>query len=182
MRRRPPRSWIVLAALLALGGCGGGGGTPAPTPAPSPTPPPANRAPVFTSATAISIPENIAGTVYTATATDADGNALTFSLAGGADQALFRITAGGALSFAVPPDFEAPADADRNNIYLVRIGVSDGMTSATLDLVVTVINAGTDSFRVTPSAPVSPSPCSWRRCRTDPAGSSSSRKAGASAC
>ena len=149
MRRRPPRSWIVLAALLALGGCGGGGGTPAPTPAPSPTPPPANRAPVFTSATAISIPENIAGTVYTATATDADGNALTFSLAGGADQALFRITAGGALSFAVPPDFEAPADADRNNIYLVRIGVSDGMTSATLDLVVTVINAGTDSFRVT---------------------------------
>ena len=83
MRRRPPRSWIVLAGLLALGGCGGGGGTPAPTPAPSPTPPPANRAPVFTSATAISIPENIAGTVYTATATDADGNALTFSLAGG---------------------------------------------------------------------------------------------------
>jgi glucose/arabinose dehydrogenase len=145
--QRRSRPWLALAAALALNGCGGGG-SPAPTPSPTPTPAPANRAPVFTSAATASIPENISGTIYTATATDADGNMLAFSLAGGADQALFRITAGGALSFATPPDFETPADADRNNIYLVRIGVSDGITSATLDLAVTVINAGADSFRV----------------------------------
>ena len=145
--QRRSRPWLALAAALALNGCGGGG-SPAPTPSPTPPPAPANRAPVFTSAATASIPENISGTIYIATATDADGNMLTFSLAGGADQALFRITAAGALSFATPPDFEAPADADRNNIYLVRIGVSDGITSATLDLAVTVINAGADSFRV----------------------------------
>ena len=151
MRRRSRTDgWLALAGTLALAACGGGGsGTPAPMPTPTPTPTPANRAPVFTSATSISVAENSAGTIYTATASDADGNALTFSLAGGADQALFRITAAGALSFASPPDFEAPGDADGNNVYLVRIGVSDGITSATLDLSVTVTNAGTDAFRVT---------------------------------
>ncbi len=156
MRRRlRSHPWLAVAGALAIAGCGGGGsgGTPAPTPtpapSPTPTPTPANQAPVFTSAASASVPENSSGTIYTATASDADGNALTFSLAGGADQALLRITASGALSFATPPDFEAPADADGNNVYLVRIGVSDGMTSATLDLSVTVTNSGTDAFRVT---------------------------------
>ena len=78
-----------------------------------------------------------------------DGNALTFSLSGGADRAAFAITAGGALSFAQSPDFEAPADADGNNVYLVQIAVSDGTTSAALDLAVTVTNVGPDAFRVT---------------------------------
>ena len=128
-----------LAALL-LAGCGGGGTT---------APEPPNRAPSFTSAAAVSVPENSAGTVYTATATDADSDPLTFSIAGGTDQALFRITAAGALSFAVAPDFEVPVDANRDNRYEVRIGVSDGEASAALDVVVTVTNAGQDAFRVT---------------------------------
>ncbi len=130
----------VLAALL-LAGCGGDGGTI--------TPEPPNRAPTFTSAAAASAPENSAAAVYMAAASDLDGDPLTFSIAGGTDQALFRITATGALSFVSPPDFEAPADADRDNRYQVRIGVSDGEASATLDLVVTVINGGQDAFRVT---------------------------------
>lgn len=136
-----------LAALLAVGaasGCGGGGGGGG---APPP-PPAANQAPTFTSPATASTAENAGGTVYTATASDADGNPLTFSIAGGADQALFRITSAGALSFAVPPDFEVPTDADGNNVYLVRIGVSDGQASATLDLAVTVTNSGPDGFRV----------------------------------
>lgn len=137
-------SWVAaVASLLLITGCGGGGNGSRP---PRPQP---NRAPVFTSPATVTAAENLAGTIYTAAATDADGNALTFSVAGGADQGAFRITASGALSFATPPDFEAPADADRNNVYLVQIGVSDGTTSATLDLAVTVTNAGTDSFRVT---------------------------------
>jgi glucose/sorbosone dehydrogenase len=132
----------MLAATALLSACGGRGGT---AQAPGPQP---NRAPAFTSPASVNVPENSAGTVYAATAVDPDNDALVFSLAGGADQTGFQISAGGALSFVTPPDFEAPADADGNNVYLVRLGVSDGQTSAVLDLAVTVTNAGPDGFRV----------------------------------
>ena len=133
-----------LAAALGLAACGGGGGGGMMTP-----PPAANRPPVITSAATVSTPENGSGAIYTATASDPDGNAITFSLSGGVDRAAFTITAGGALSFVTPPDFEAPTDADQNNVYLVQIAASDGMTSTTLDLAVTVTNVGPDAFHVT---------------------------------
>lgn len=129
------------AALLTLLGCGGGGGGGGTTPQP-----PANRAPVFTSAATAGAPENATGTVYTATATDPDGNALTFAIAGGADAARFTITPAGALAFSAAPDFEAPADADRNNVYLVQLSVSDGSLSVTIDLAVTVTNVAGETF------------------------------------
>jgi len=136
---------IVLGLfILGLAGCGGGGGGGGGMP-----PPPAGNAPpALTSPATASVAENVSGTIYTATATDPDNNPLTFSLSGGADRAAFSITGAGALSFAQPPDFEAPTDADANNVYLVQIAVSDGFTSATLDLQVTVTNAGPDGFRV----------------------------------
>jgi hypothetical protein len=143
-----------IAAALLLGSCGGGGrSSPAPAPAPSPSPsptPPANRAPAFTSPASASVAENSSGTVYTAAATDADGDPLSFSIAGGADAAAFRISAAGALSFAAPPDFELPADADRNNVYQVQLSVGDGRgANATLDLAITVTNLAGEGFRVT---------------------------------
>lgn len=133
-------------ALLLVTSCGGGmgGGTPAP---PSP-PPSTNRPPAITSAATANTPENGGGTIYTATATDPDGNPLTFSLSGGADRNLVSITPTGALSFAAPPDFEDPRDADTNNVYQLQLAVSDGTTSATLDLALTVTNVGPDAFRV----------------------------------
>jgi len=130
------RGFVVLFASVALllsacggggGGNGGGGGG-------------ANAAPAFTSATTASAPENNGGTVYTATATDPNGDALTFSINGGADAGRFTITPAGALSFASPPDFEAPTDADANNIYLVTLAVSDGQLAVSLNLAVTVTN------------------------------------------
>ena len=130
---------------LLLGSCGDGGGGGGGTP---PPPPAANRPPAITSPATANAAENAAGAVYAATATDPDGNPLTFSLSGGADRAAFTITAGGALSFAQPPDFETPTDTDANNIYLVQLAVSDGTTSATLDLALTVTNVGPDAFRV----------------------------------
>lgn len=134
---------ISLTALATglLSGCGNdSAGT---------TPPPAsNRPPTFTSATTASVTENSTGTSYTATATDPDGNALSYSIAGGTDRAAFVITTAGALSFVTPPDFEAPTDADKNNIYLVQLSVSDGTVNATLDLAITVTNSGTDAFQV----------------------------------
>ena len=133
---------LVLAALLP--GCGGDGGGGGMNP-----PPMGNNPPAITSPATATVPENSSGAFYTATATDPDGNPLTFSLSGGADRPAFVITAAGALSFAQPPDFEAPTDADGNNVYLVQVAVSDGFTSAVRDLAVTVTNAGPDAFRVT---------------------------------
>jgi glucose/arabinose dehydrogenase len=145
-------SVALTAVALGLAGCGGSGGggggggggeTPTPTP-PPPPPPPANRAPVFTSASTASIAEDAgAGTVfYTATATDADNDPITFSIVGGEDRTRLQISAAGGLSFVLPPDFENPADIDRNNIYLVEISASDGKTSTTLTLSVTVLDDG----------------------------------------
>jgi glucose/arabinose dehydrogenase len=143
MRGRPGLVFII-PALLGASACGGGGGGGGMAP-----PPTGNRPPAFTSAATGSAPENGTGTIYTAMASDPDGNAVTFSLSGGADRGAFAITAGGALSFVQPPDFEAPADADQNNVYLVQIAASDGMTTTTLDLAVTVTNVGPDAFHVT---------------------------------
>jgi glucose/arabinose dehydrogenase len=107
-----------------------------------------NQAPVFTSASAVAVLEDTTGTFYTATASDMDGNPVTFSLMGGADAALFRLTAAGALSFITPPNFEAPADSDANNVYTVQLGASDGISTTTLLLSVTVTDRESVAFRV----------------------------------
>lgn len=132
---------LAVALALMLGSCGGDDAAPAP-------PAPTNRAPQFTSAGTASVPESASGTVYTATASDPDGDALTFAIAGGADAARFAISAGGALSFTTPPDFEAPGDADGNNVYQVQLSVSDGRAQASLNLSVTVTNQTAGDFRV----------------------------------
>ena len=129
-----------LALALALAGCkGGAGGSASGGP---------NRPPAFTSAATVSVPDGGSGTVYTAAASDPDGQPLTFAISGGADRALFAITAAGALSFVSPPDFATPRDADRNNVYLVEISASDGMATTTLQLSVTVIQSAAGGFRV----------------------------------
>jgi glucose/arabinose dehydrogenase len=107
-----------------------------------------NSPPVFTSAAAVSVVENSSGTIYTATATDANGQAVTFAISGGADAARLQITAGGALSFRTPPDFEAPGDAGANNVYEVTLAASDGMATTTLALSITVTNATGGNFIV----------------------------------
>jgi VCBS repeat-containing protein len=94
----------------------------------------ADDAPVITSngggaAAAVSVAENSVASVAvtTVTASDADGPALTYSIAGGADAGLFSIhPASGVLTFNTAPDFEAPADAGGNNVYDVTVQVSDG--------------------------------------------------------
>ncbi|KQP87258.1 N,N-dimethylformamidase beta subunit family domain-containing protein [Methylobacterium sp. Leaf117] len=86
-----------------------------------------NEPPVFTSPTAFSLAENRlqAGTV---SATDPNGNALSYAISGGADSVLFTINAvTGALSFKAAPNFEAPTDAGANNVYDVGVSASDGI-------------------------------------------------------
>ena len=133
------RRYLMLPVIgaAALVGCSSGGGSPPP---PGPTPAPANRAPSFTSAATASVAENIAA-VLTATASDPDGNPLSFSIAGGADAARFAMTSAGALTFAPAANFDLPADADGDNVYQVQLRVSDGSLSATQDVTVTVTNS-----------------------------------------
>jgi hypothetical protein len=106
-----------------------------------------NMPPVFTSGSAITINENATGAFYTATATDADGDALTFRLGTGGDSAQFSITGAGALSSRLPLDFEAPGDAERDNIYYVQILVRDGRNpEVSHGLKVTVLDAAEGGF------------------------------------
>ncbi|TPG39759.1 hypothetical protein EAH79_13760 [Sphingomonas koreensis] len=135
-RRRHGFAVVAIAPLL-LSACGGSS-PPAPTPTPTPV---ANRAPVFTSATSASVVENITKPVYQATASDPDGDALTFSITGGADATSFTINASGQLSFDTPPNFDLPGDANGDNVYEVQISVTDGKIATALALTVTVTNS-----------------------------------------
>ena len=62
----------------------------------------------------------------TASDPDLPPDTLTYTLVGGADQALFSITAGGVLTFNTAPDFETPGDADLDGVYEVTVQVDDG--------------------------------------------------------
>jgi len=74
------------------------------------TPPAGNSAPTFTSSNTSSVAESVTGTAYTATASDADGNSLSFSISGGADAVHFSVDASsGDVSFITAPDFENPS-------------------------------------------------------------------------
>ena len=71
---------------------------------------------------------------------------MTFSIVGGADQTRFSITSGGALSFVTPPDFEAPTDANFDNVYVVIVQASDGAGgNETQAILVTVTNVNDNS-------------------------------------
>jgi serralysin len=98
-------------------------------------------APVITSAAIASFAENATGTVYTASATDADTpTTLSYSIAG-TDAALFNInTATGAVSFKASPNFEAPTDSGANNVYDVKVSVTDGSFVTSKDVAISVTN------------------------------------------
>ena len=123
------------------------------------------QAPVLFGGTtrSLSVAENTLAPFHAPFATDAEGAPLTWSIAGGADAARFVIDgATGALRFATGPDFEAPADANGDNIYEVTIRVADpgGLTdSQTLFVTVTDVaiedligTAGADSLLGRPGA------------------------------
>ncbi|GAA0732354.1 hypothetical protein GCM10009106_13870 [Sphingomonas japonica] len=108
------------------------GGTPAPTPTPTPTP--TNAEPVFTSAATATVAENSATdtVVYTAVATDADDDDITYALSGD-DAALFAIDADtGEVTLLASADFEEMAE------YNITVTASDGTDTVSQDVVVTV--------------------------------------------
>ena len=125
---------VALVATLMLAACGGGGGGGS-----VPVQVLVNIAPVITTASTLSLVENIVA-VTTLSATDADGDPISWSIAGGEDSARFVVN-GRQLNFASPPNYDAPADANSDNSYAVIVSASDGKTSVTQALTVTVSNS-----------------------------------------
>lgn len=103
-----------------------------------------NKAPLLTSAFSITVKENNAA-VTDLNATDdrsREGSGLTYAITGGADAGLFGIDAlTGVIRFRTAPNFENPADSDRNNIYVVNVAARDALGAVANSVVtVTVVN------------------------------------------
>ena len=96
-----------------------------------------SAAPVFTSAATASVAEGQSA-AYRAAATDADGDMLRYSLSG-TDAARFTIDADtGEVHFRVAPDFEAPGDADGDNVYDIIVTAFDGTNRTDHNVAITV--------------------------------------------
>ena len=100
--------------------------------------------PTITSPDVASVAENILPTaaVYTVKGADADtGTTLIYDIVGGADAALFAINkTTGVVTFNNSPNFEAPSDANANNVYDLIVSASDGSTVTTKSVTISVTN------------------------------------------
>ena len=127
-----------LVTITACGGGGGGGGDSYTAPVT-----PTNNAPTITNSTTnYSVVENQMS-AFTITATDADGDTLSYTI-GGTDASLFSVSSSGVVTFNTAPDYENPSDADTNNVYDLMASVSDGSLSDSKDFMVTVTNDTSD--------------------------------------
>lgn len=126
--------------MLMLSACGGGGGSS--SSAPSPQPVITNNPPSLIAIGDQSIAEGDRQVVITS-ATDSDGDLLTFSVSG-IDAEWFTVVSDGLLSFSVAPDYENPLDANSDNVYALTVSVSDGTESdqESIEVVVTDVFDG----------------------------------------
>ncbi|MGR3423466.1 MAG: Ig-like domain-containing protein [Sagittula sp.] len=99
-----------------------------------------NTAPALPADTAVTLTQGQAGPVYTASATDAQGHAVTFSLSG-PDAALFTIDpATGEIAYAGNVAELLPNSAAGTSDYALIVTASDGVASSTQTLTVTAVN------------------------------------------
>ena len=97
----------------------------------------ANESGNITGPASVEYPENDTTTVATYSITDPEDDDITWSIAG-TDAARFSISSTGELSFSSSPNYEAPNDANKDNVYEVTIRASDSDLMSTLDVEVTV--------------------------------------------
>ena len=117
----------LMTALLAA--CGGADPGPLPQP----------RSPLITNAGPVSVQE-FTTAVTKLGVTSPDGNAVTLSLSG-SDAGAFSITNDGSIRFALPPDFTAPADANRDNVYNVTVTANDSYSTPTVQALAITVTA-----------------------------------------
>ena len=92
-----------------------------------------NEAPVFTSGGPFSADENQTA-IGSSAATDPEGDTLTFSVSGSE----LSITSAGVLSFKSAPDYETKSS------YTATVTVSDGVSSVTQGITITVLDVNED--------------------------------------
>ena len=93
---------------------------------------------VVSGPTSVSVAENTPATATVATymAAGPDAASAAWSLSG--DDAGDFTIAGGVLRFRASPNYERPADADENNVYMVTVTANDGENTAMRDVTVRV--------------------------------------------
>ena len=132
---------MAVLILASCGGGGGGGGSDSAGGGYGATP--SNSAPTINNSTSsYSVAENQT-TAFTVSAADSDGDTLSYSLTGD-DSSSFTVSSSGVVSFNTAPDFEAPSDANSDNIYSISVSVSDGTVSASSSFTITVTNDTSD--------------------------------------
>ena len=136
--------WAYALLLLpVLTACGGGGGSGGGSAEPQQT----NNAPSLAGEGSVSISENTT-VVLDVSATDPDGDTLSFTIAGD-DADLFNITEDGQLNFDRAPDYEEPIDSNADNVYSLTVTVSDGTNNTSLEVIAEVTNDEDDDFQLT---------------------------------
>ena len=129
---------ICIALITSCGGGGGGGSSDSGGGYGNTNSPPN----IANTNTNVSVQENQTS-AFTVSASDPDGDTLTYSISGN-DVSQFTISTSGVVEFVNAPDFENPSDTDTNNIYEVTVTVSDGSLTDTANFMVTVTNDTSD--------------------------------------
>ena len=146
MNKKFIKKLLPLIVLTACGGGGGGGGSNSGGGDGGYNP---NNAPVIdASTTTYSVLENQTS-AFTVSASDADGDTLTYSISSGDDSALMSINSSGVVTFISSPDFELPSDANTDNNYQITVTVSDGSLTDSENFTVTVTNDTSDDVTTT---------------------------------
>ena len=109
-----------------------------------------NEGPEITGQISRTVSENYEGILATYFATDPEDTSLAIGRWGvtGRDGGDFTINESGELTFRNPPDFERPADSNRDNTYEVTVRASDDRVYGTYDVAISVEDVNeTPEFR-----------------------------------
>ena len=99
-----------------------------------------DEGPEITGATAYIVAEGqeLSGATFSATDPEDPTIEVTNWRTSGTDGGDFTMSEDGELSFRSTPDYERPADSNRDNVYIFTVQVSDGSNYGSLDVTVTV--------------------------------------------
>ncbi|MEO1661175.1 MAG: carboxylesterase family protein [Pseudomonadota bacterium] len=128
---------LIMAALLSA--CSGSGGGSSPPPEATTPPTSTNASPSLGGDVTVTVDENSAE-VTTVSATDSDGDTITYAIAG-EDAGEFLIdSSSGDLVFNIAPDFENPRDMGTDNTYELEVTASDSFGGSDTAAITVTIN------------------------------------------